>query len=70
MLHPFTGRPRLRDILRAHRYPEHATSDEIARVAAQHVERIHGEDDGVARDLATIAVVIVGLGALSWALGL
>lgn len=68
MLHPFSGRPRLRD--RAHRYPEHATSDEIARVAAQSVERIHGEDDSHGLTLAMIAVVVVGLGALSWALGL
>lgn len=68
MLHPYI-RPRIRDLGRARRWPEHASSDEIARVAAQHVEAVYVEGPPSTIGMAEVAVVVLGLLALSWALG-
>lgn len=67
MLHPFI-RPRLRDFWRAARFPEHASSDAITRVAAQHVECLHSEESGRI-PVAEWCVVIFGLLSAAWALG-
>lgn len=47
-----------------------STSDEIARVAAQNIERVHAEDASVAATLISITTIVGGLVALAWALGL
>lgn len=67
MLYPFI-RPRLRDAWRAARFPEHASSDAIARVAAQHVEPLHVERPPSTIGMLEVAVVVFGLLAMSWAL--